>query len=315
MRVLFLLHGMRGNSKRIYYDSIEDFMRLCDVTIYGPREKEINGGDISPIEFTQTTELNYVISELKPDILVLPGFAICNRFFEYCGIDRVNSIPKVILDDDFYAIEDPSWYEKNGIQLMIMLHPYDPKTLPIESVWLPPSVSESQFITEDTSERINRITFVGGGRYSSNKYYSVRQKAIRELEIEGLLDCHDEVGYEKYPKILQRYSAALSCSFPPLNFPPIKAFEIMASGAKLFITPFQYSDILFGKERSYYTYKCDCSDIIEMGYKILEDDDEVSKRAVEVIRKNHLLSHRSEELKNILTAVVEGSEVPRKWGI
>jgi len=318
MRVLFLLHNFRGNIKRIHYDLIEEFMKICDVKMYGSSEKSINNKLISPIEFKSELQLKDVVSEIKPDVLVLPSKALCGRFFDKCGIENVKNIPKIVSEDDFYEIEDVEWYEKVGIDLLMMLHPYDPKTLPISSVWIPPGVSGEQFLVDSiNNDRIDRVVFVGSGRYSQNKYYKIRQDAIRKLEVSGVLDCHGNVGYDNYPKLLKKYKVALSCSFPPLDFPPIKAFEIIASGTVLMITPFKYQDILFGDDKCFYIYKSDCSDIIDVANEILNSEEsiEVAKTALQVVKNNHLFEHRAKEMFDIFSAILSGKEIPRKWKI
>ena len=321
MKALYLFYGMRGNIKRIHFDFIEAFMDLpgVDVKVYGPREQVLNGDLISPIEFDMKLQLNDIIKELDIDVLLLPELGLCEKWFSGCGISDVKSIPKVLFESDFYAITDVDWYKRVGIDLMLMLHPYDPNILPVESVWLPPSVSGEQFLVEGISvTRINRMVFVGGGRYSLNKYYKVRQDAIRVLENKGLIDWYGEVGYEEYPRIFKIYRSALSCSFPPLNFPPIKTFEIMASGTTLLTTSFKYKDILFGNERCFFTYNKDCSDIIDIVKYIQHNTEEagqVAEIALQKVKDNHLFEHRAKELFLILTSLLNHNSIPKKWGI
>uniref|UniRef100_A0A6M3XLS1 Putative glycosyltransferase n=1 Tax=viral metagenome TaxID=1070528 RepID=A0A6M3XLS1_9ZZZZ len=318
MRVLHLLHGLRGNPKRIHYDRIEKLMDLCPVYIYGPNEKELNGESISPIEFKSDLQINDIIKELDIDILLLPEIFFCNKYFPVSGIEKVKKIPKVILENDIYMLKDLDCFKKAGIELIINLHPYDPETLPINSVWLPPAVSD-EFLVDSIENRIDRVVYIGGGRFSQNKYYETRQNAIRILENKLILDFHGEVGYSRYPEILKRYEIALSCSWPPLYFPPIKTFEIMASGSILLTTKFVFSDLLFGTDKLYYEYKDDCSDLYEIVEYLLhnkEEAREVANRAMKIIKESHLHIHRVKELFDILYAVVDGSiKVPKKWGI
>ena len=321
MRALYLFYGLRSNIKRIHFDFIEAFMNLqgVDVKVYGPNEKYLNGDLISPIEFDINLQLNDVIKELDIDILMLPELVLCKKFFSYCGVEKVKTIPKVIFESDFYAITDVDWYKEMGIDLMLMLHPYDPSILPIASVWLPPSASREQFLVEKIDDdRVNKVTFVGGGRYSTNKYYKTRQDAIRILENEGLLDCYGEVGYDDYPKILKMYRSALSCSFPPLDFPPIKTFEIMASGTTLITTPFKYKDILFGSEKCFFTYNKDCNNILNVVDYIQHNAEEakyIAEVALHKVRDNHLFEHRAKELFLILSSLLTHNSIPKKWGI
>lgn len=321
MKVLYLFFGIRSNLKRIHFDFIETFMNLpeVDVKVYGPNEQILNGDLISPIGFDIKLQLNDIIKELDIDILLLPELGLCKKYFSTCGINDVKSIPKVIFESDFYAIIDVDWYKRMGINLMLMLHPYEPNVLPIESVWLPPSVSGEQFLVEGVNnDRINRMVFVGGGRYSTNKYYKVRQDAIRILENNDLIDWYGEVGYEEYPKILKVYKSALSCSFPPLNFPPIKTFEIMASGTILLTTSFKYKNALFGDEKCFFTYNKDCSDIINIAKYIQNNTEEarqVAEVALQKVKDNHLFEHRVKELFLILTSLLNHNNIPKRWGI
>jgi len=114
------------------------------------------------------------------------------------------------------------------------------------------------------------------------------------------------------------YMSALSCSFPPLNFPPIKTFEIMASGTTLLTTPFLHHEKLFGNKKCFFTYNPDCSDVAKVAKYVQQNKDEaktVATTALTIVRNNHLFEHRAEELFLILSSLLVGNTIPKKWGI
>jgi hypothetical protein len=95
----------------------------------------------------------------------------------------------------------------------------------------------------------------------------------------------------------------------------------MGYGTGLLCTQFNGMQRLFGlndKDDPYCViFKDDCSDLIFKAEKITKDIEftrRMTTKAREVIEERHLHTHRLVELKNILTALVEGHEVPKVWG-
>jgi hypothetical protein len=234
----------------------------------------------------------------------------------------IKNIPVVSMEIDYYVSKDnPEIFKKVGIDFIINRGPYPDNVYKVPHVWLPLS-AHNMFYTDEKSgymsKRFRKMLFIGGGRYSRNKYYSIRQKAIRLLEAENIIDFYETAPPKTYSDFLGKYIGCLSCTFADLEMAPAKTFEIMASGAALLTTNFIYKDILFGNKQCFFEYKKDCSDVVKKTIEILNDYDfvaEVTKNALQRINNYHLHSHRILELYNILEAIVSGNEVPKKWGI
>lgn len=313
--------GRRTMTKRLHSDFLYKLSKYNEFFIYGPEEDKINGSEISPIIFDSSITVNDLIREFDPDVIITPEYAKLrqkkNKLRELSFRDT--STPIVMIEIDSYNIDDKNIYPEYGIDFIIERAPDVEHKIP--SVWLPFSANDEDFFTDENSnyldERYNKIVFAGGGRYSRNKYYSSRQRAIRYLEAEDLMTYEGECGFYKYPKVLKSYIGALSCSFPPLYHLAGKAVEIMASGTALLTTKIDPDKRLFGENQCFFTYDEDCSDIISVARKILDDKDktkEVIHNALSVVNEKHLDKHRIIELQNILEAIIYGIEIPDIWG-
>lgn len=301
--------------------TVTDFVfRLQDhytFYIYGNREYELSGEKLSPIRFDMDLSLRDVISELDVDIVLLPNHAI-SKNSKIKDIDARLKIPKAILENDYYSVSSFDFYRNYNIDLIINQGADRiPKNIVgVDSVWLPFAVPENDCVKDiSIDDRINKIVFVGGGRYSLNNLYRTRQFAIRELESADLLDYIGEVGYYNYPIMLKKYVSGLSDSFPPMFMAPLKTFEMMSYGTAVLTTKIRTGDILFGNEQCFFEYELE--NVSKVVKEIVNDKDktlEVRKTALSVINKRHLFSHRLEELGNIFKALTEGKEIPKKWG-
>lgn len=317
MRVLHYWDGRRGTPKRLQIEFIKKLSNYCILNIYGNREDE---EEFSPIRYQGNRNIQEIVDELKSDILLIPEYAIART------INGLNTckIPVVMMELDWYATDscDQDFYSKNNINYIITKTPVSFEDQNISSVWLPFSVDDKEFYTDPNTDflanRKNKITFIGGGLGSSNKFYKVRTNAINLL---SKTDYFDYLGCRPpnvYVDSLKKYKGALSCSFPPLRFPPAKVWEIMACGNALLVTDFYYRNILFGNDECFFIYKEDLSNLIEKTKEIINDTDKVreyTKKAINIIQNRHLDSHRIFELYNILKAIHEGKEIPKIWGL
>lgn len=316
MKILFLYDGRRtGAARRVTTDLI---FRLQDTEhkfyVYGMGEQELNAYDIAPMRFQPDISLTEVISEIDVDIVLLPNNSVA-RNLKIKDIGARLSIPKVILENDYYAVIDKCFYTDYNIDLIINQGADRITDLDVDSVWLPFSVPESDTVDTIDNDRINKIVFVGGGRYSLNGLYFTRQVAIRALERADLLDYIGEVGYESYPIILKEYISGLSDSFPPMFMAPLKTFELMSYGTAVLTTKIDTKETLFGTKQCFFEYSLD--DLYTVVENIKNDIDksyEVRKNALSIIKSRHLHKHRIKELISILEAVLSGTEIPKKWG-
>uniref|UniRef100_A0A6M3IYQ9 Putative glycosyltransferase n=1 Tax=viral metagenome TaxID=1070528 RepID=A0A6M3IYQ9_9ZZZZ len=314
MRILSIFGGTRSAANRLHFGFILKLKDKNDFFAYGPNRIDT---DMFPLEFNEKIVVSDLISNFDPEVIILPDPAFLSqpRFIPLANTFKNSNVPVVLMDVDSYVrTNNKKWYLKTGIDLAIDRVPGF--EYPVRSTWIPLSANEEEFFNNPL-ERINAVVFVGGGRYSRNKYYSVRQRAIRILEGNGLIDYLGHCGEKAYPEILRSYTIALSCSFPPLCHSPGKTFEIMASGTALLTSRIEESKILFGDEQCLFTYKEDCSDIVSLVKDILSDEDKIKEIAMNgysAVCKKHLDKHRIVELQNILEALVSGSEIPDVWG-
>uniref|UniRef100_A0A6H1ZJU4 Putative glycosyltransferase n=1 Tax=viral metagenome TaxID=1070528 RepID=A0A6H1ZJU4_9ZZZZ len=316
MRILHYWDGRRGVPRRLQIDFVKKLANLCTLHVYGKNEIE---KDISPIKYQGSRNIQEIADELKSDILLIPEYVICR------GIPGLNKcrIPIVMMEVDFYATDscDQDFYKKNNIRYIISRAPISFEDQNISSVWLPFSVADSEFYTDPDSDflvgRKNKVTFVGSGPGSSNIFYRTRIDAINLLNKTEYFD-YIGVRVPDYVKFLKEYIGALSCSFPPLRFPPAKTWEIMACGTALLTTDFYYKNILFGKDECFFVYKENLSDLVEKVKEITNDTDKVkeyTKKAIKIIQNRHLDSHRILELYCILKEVHEDKKLTKIWGI
>jgi spore maturation protein CgeB len=118
--------------------------------------------------------------------------------------------------------------------------------------------------------------------------------------------------------VLKEYVGIISDAGSSLHMTLGKVFEAMASGTAV-LTPWFYgSDILFGKDKCFFKYREDCTDLKTVAVDMLRDipkTKSVIDNALNVVRDRHLHKHRILELHDILLAILNKKEVPKKWGL
>jgi hypothetical protein len=282
--------------------------------VYGYNEQKLNGEKLSPLEFEPKLSLEDVVRELDVDIVLLPHHSIL-RAIKIKDINAKLHIPKLALENDYYATPSEDFYELNNIDLVVN-QGADRIDNCVESVWLPFSVSEDEAVDNiDIGSRINKVVFVGGGRYSLNQLYYIRQLAIRMLESSDLLDYYGEVDYETYATILKKYLVGLSDSFPPMCMSPLKTFEMMSYGTAIITTKIDEAKTLFGNKQCFFEHNVE--NLYSVVHEVLNDVDktgEIINNALRVVKSRHLHRHRLEELMNIFNAVLSGKRIPKRWG-
>jgi len=231
------------------------------------------------------------------------------------GVDVKLQIPKLVFENDYYAVPSEDFYELHNVDLMIN-QGADRIDNCVESVWLPFSIPKDEVVDNiDTENRVNKVVFVGGGRYSLNQLYYIRQLAIRMLESSDLLDYYGEVAYEMYAATLKKYLIGLSDSFPPMCMTPLKTFEMMSYGTAVITTRIDEAKTLFGNKQCFFEHNVEnLYSIVREALNNVDKTREITKNALKVIKNRHLHRHRLEELMNIFNAVLSGEKIPKRWG-
>jgi len=155
-----LLHFFDGRriEKHLQIDYIIGLRKYCDVVIYGPYEQEHNGKEISPIKYSKETKLLDVVNIIKPDMLVLPEYAIVKSQLDGCEeLAKVTDIPKVSIEIDSYEIDKSlKWHTTLGINFIVSRGPFKKEFFDIPSIWLPWSVPDEFYLKEFTKEKLNK---------------------------------------------------------------------------------------------------------------------------------------------------------------
>lgn len=308
MNIIVINNGYNSYDNRTRIDFIKKLSNFKDVKLYC----------LKTIDCKQLEK-----SMIKPDILFFimhePTIRTNwpNELFEL-------SIPTVILEEDHYESKFDglvyadkmvlNWYKEKKISLLLRRHCYNEKA-PVESVWLPFSANEEEYynIYIDTQE--SKIGFAGSHQ-STQIYYDVRRLAIQKLIESNLLDSHYGKIYNGYIKYLMSHIGCLACTGGILHTCLAKTFEIPLSGSALLTNHMDHSKLLWGDNQCFFEYKDDCSNIVELAKLILtnnKDVQEVRKNGLYRVLKYHTDYHRIVELYEILKALVEGKNIPRKW--
>lgn len=320
MRILLIfLSRITPANRRITLDFLINLTESNDFYIYSPHEFKIGGKNVSPLKFDDKLSFEDIIGEFKPDIILLPEHSVLKRE-SIKGIRKRTSAPKLILENDYYCVEDKEFYRNYNIDLILNRSGQyiDKKEVGVESVLLPFAVPENVRSRDeiDLSSVRRKIVFVGGGRYSNNELYSTRQFVIRRLEELDLLDYFGEIGYDRYFPVLKSYLYGLSDSFPPINAPPMKTFEMMSCGLVVLTTPLNemVKVLLFGNDECFVEYNV--ANIEEVVYRIIRDTDrtiEIIDNSLKIINSRHLYKHRLCELQAIFDSILSGRDIPKKW--
>lgn len=305
--------------------------RYCDLKVYGPKEQEINGKEISPFDYRQDITGKDLIEEIKPDIFLFVLWIHHCRDWLPKDISKTG-IPFVVLEEDHHTYKDAEilsgtpgidrdvldWYKELDVSLLLRRHFYH-EAAPVSSVWFPFSVNEEEFYPDEKMVRKDKIGYVGASLTGNVIIHrKVRQMALKALGEAGLLaDNIGTIGIKRFPEYLRSYMGALTCSGGYIHTCLAKTFEIPLSGTALLTNWVHNEKELFGDKKCYFAYKDDCSDIVNTAKIILEDKEqrnEVIANALKVVKERHTDSARLLELYNILRALLSEVEIPRIWG-
>ena len=331
-----ILHWPRRN----YFDFYQSLGYLAtSIYQYGPGEQELWGTQIAPLEYDKAHTMDDILKFFNPDVVLLFSWVGVRKWLKSRSKYSRN-IPFVCLSGDYFSVPPKfkGWHD----QWDLLIHRgncHDDPERTVPSVWLPQALSEREFYTDPERDyldgRENLIVWVGNT--SKFPHYETRITALKKLRPTGLLK---DIGLlnldqdsrkaklkltvkqtmevtEAYPKTLKKYIGAYTCAGHELHSTLAKHFEIMGSGTAMLTQSINLSDVLFGKKQCFFTYKDDLSDLIPMAKEILNDHAKVKKvteNALRVINKYHLHHHRRIEFYDILKAMINGQEIPRKWG-
>ena len=332
MKILLLLNSSlwdgRLHSRRLYVEFIYRLKEYCDFKVYGPNEHKYNSKETTPIEYNSKINAKDLVNLFNPDVILSHHYHFMKNWIPK-DIRTLSNTPVVHFEMDFHFIDNKNWWKDMGFNL-VLSRDFVFSVKGIESVWVPLSADDVFYTDLNTNyidNRINKVLFIGNNP-PEHKYYTVRRLAIKTLKEANLIDDksfqrlnknNEEIEslYLEYPHLLKQYRCGLSCAGGVLHSGVGKIYETMASGTALLTQYFQENEILFGKERCFFTYKDDCSDIVSQANIILNDIDqvkEVTQNALSVINKYHLEHYRLLEFRDILNAFIEGKEVPKRWG-
>lgn len=323
MRLLCISDGRR-TIPHLQVNYIYAMKKWFDIVIYGPNEYELNGPSISPLKFSDKLNIIDLCKEFKPEMVILPEYSVVIPLLSFLGnLERVKSIPVVsiedyIFSDTFWKGEDRQWHVKNGIDYVISRAPFHENVFSVPSVWLP-WAADNMFsdIKSDWYTRYDKALYVGEGIYSKNIFYTTRKKAVYILESNGLLDSFRTHKLEFYKEKLSKYRYFLSDTWYTLGMPPCKTFEAMAAGCATLSPSFVWERDLFGNNNCLIKYDKDCDNLLSRVRDCINNPEQskaIAELGQKIVLKEHMLSNRIEELKDILTDILNKKEIRKKWG-
>lgn len=331
-KILFLYDDFRFITDRLFYGFIVKLSKYCTLNVYGPetyKEQGVPGEipkrnkELVPFEYNKNWDGKDLVREFNPDLIFMAMYnqKVLDWYPE--NICRVG-VPTILLEDDHYTY-DPvlskykgtkplEWYKSSGLTLLLRRHFYKEKA-PIPSIWFPQSANDEEFIPY-YGERENSIGFAGS--FEPTPWYEVRRNAIETIGKANLLAGRfGKFEPKEYPDYIKSYKGILGCSGGILHTPLAKMFECMLSNTPYLTNWFHHSHLLFGLKEYCFIYKDNCSDLVKKAKIILNEPDyvaEVTKNALEVTQREHTDSVRIKQLYDIIEAIIEGREPPKRWG-
>lgn len=216
--------------------------------------------------------------------------------------------PRIVIEEDYHYETSDEWYKQNRIDLILQRHwsqAQRQQTVPMK--WFPFSVDINTF-KPGVNPRYNKICFAGS---SEAHAYIYRRRAYEALRRYGYVDvfANRQKQGTSYVECLKNYVAHLSCS-STFNLTPAKMFEIMASGSALLTNENGDLPLLF-PSGSYYTYRVNNSNILQVGKEIIINKsrtEAVAKFGLETIHARHSHQVRIGELLGIINSINSGKQ-------
>ena len=216
--------------------------------------------------------------------------------------------PRVMIEEDYHYETDDEWYKQNRIDLILQRHwsqSLRQQSVPMK--WFPFSVDTDVF-KPGSGRLLFKLCFAGS---LNTGPYIYRYEATEKLKRVGLIDLfvHKQQKHGMaYVECLQHYVSHLSCS-STYRLSPAKMFEIMASGSALLTNENDDLGLLF-PSGSYYTYKPDGSNVVQVAREIIYNPSRrtaVAEAGRQVILDKHSHEIRIKELLEIINSISRGA--------
>lgn len=329
MRVLCFAENFNFITYRLFLGFVSKLNKFCEFKVYCKKKYDEEHTHYKTPKHLIFKEYDSKITakdlkeEFNPDVFLI---ILHNKsVIEWIPKDIHNvGVPTVILEDDHYEYTEESikykgrevldYYKNNDITLLLRRHYYKTK-VDVPSIWFPQSVNEEEF-QPYYGERENSIGFAGS--FGVTPWYQIRRNAMEQLGRAKLLPPeYGKFEPQDYPRYIKHFKGILGCSGGILHTPLAKMFECMMSNTPYMTNWFYGKHVLFGIKEYCFTYKDDCSDVVDKARIILNDKDyvdEVTKNALGIVQEKHTDKIRIQELYEILQCVVSGGTIPNKWG-
>jgi len=314
MKILFFLRYTRYYNKdeALHADFAKAISEHPDIKLkmYGPYIEDIYP-ELMITPWSRAVGMEHLLKEFKADVILLcTKSRMFNHYSPFDGQDyssacwlpsgwESNSVPKVMLEEDYFYEKDDDWYYKNHINMILQRH-YSQALRggSVPKLWFPFSVDTNVYKPSPEIKRTNRICFVGG--LGMNAYVH-RNMACKKLKEQNLIDIFykDEKVGKDYIKCLQEYVCHVNGNLI-YNTTPAKILEIIASGSVLLNNAGPGMRILLPNQ-GYCVYNE--NNVVEIGKKILADEEfrnDIIERGLKDIKEKHTHAIRIQELITIL---------------
>jgi len=268
------------------------------------------------------------IHEIEADVILL--ILAAHQYFHMFQKIDFSSVfaPVILIDEDhicynFDSQYNTKWknsilsfYENCNANVVIRRHSFT-EEFKFPTVWLPMSGDET---TIEYDSDVNKSSIIGfAASFGNIPEYSIRRKAISILENTKYLDNKYAIKklYSDYSKYLNSVTGLLACSISKAHTAIAKMFEAPLCKTALLTNRFNFNKELFGNKQCCYTYKDDCSNLLEVTKDLLNNHEkrcEITNNAYNRVIKYHTNNKRIIELYNILEAVINKNKIPRIWG-
>lgn len=319
MKILVLSMHPRKHTSRLHLHFLDRLNEYAECYVYGYDE-------LYPYIDDLKKQFMNLYDKHKPDVVI--GYIYVQSPMEDKGdLFRDMKCAKIFIECDWWKLlvmKDPGWYKRQKFDLMMHRHAFNNNLLDVPYVWLPMAADPNEFYDEGRKRR-NEISFAGS---SKHPIYMIRQKAIQTLESNGLLKNHmkklmqAEVGKDgiwrnqyNYHNLLKETAILLTST--EHNGPFAKTFEAMASKCVVLSSPIFKHQLLFEGD-CVAIYKKDCSNIVNVARKLLNDKDYqnyLRENAYKEFIKKHTTQIRIKELYDNIVNLLEGKSIVRKWDL
>lgn len=258
------------------------------VTWYGPGEQN------TPAKET----LGQVVHRTKPDLMLVN---MKKRVVGWLPPQRIAEIeiPKAVVEVDFCHDPKEQWYRDCQFNHVFFRSYLDARGAKLKNThWLPFSIHPDWLVFPQQKDG-RKLLVTYAGNTSHPEFYPVRTKALMVLRREKLIEEPVKPRYHmEYMKWWRQYLVGLTCGsmFHNAN---AKHLIIPAAGAALLTDGPPGIELLFPDPSTYWRYKPDCSDLVEVARSILDDPTRawvVRRKMHDVLKARHTHEVRWQEL-------------------